>query len=64
MLASEAEQYRERARKCRSLAWGYDDEVGARLIEMADELDARAAAIETAAQPPEQVQIRSTTPQG
>lgn len=52
MLPNEADHLRERARKCRSMAWGYDDDVGQRLIELADELEARAASIdEQSAQP-------------
>jgi hypothetical protein len=41
-VARESDQLRERARRCRSLAWGHDDTVGERLIELAVELEARA----------------------
>ncbi len=45
-MASETDQLRERARNCRSMAWGYDEDVGQRLIELATELEARAARLD------------------
>lgn len=45
-MVKETDQLRERARKCRSLAWGYDDKVGESLIELAEELEARAAQLD------------------
>ena len=60
-MLSEAEELRQRARKCRSLAWGYDDAVGARLIELAEELEARATRLDQTEHEPVS---RLRTPQG
>ena len=46
MTEREVDELRERARRCRQLAVGYDDRVGATLIELADELEQRAAELE------------------
>ncbi len=60
-MLSKAEELRQRARKCRSLAWGYDDVVGTRLIELAEELEARAASLDQTEHEPVS---RLRTPQG
>lgn len=51
MAGRETEELRERARRCRELAVGYDDRVGATLIELAEELEKRAAELEAAPDP-------------
>lgn len=50
-MVTESDQLRERARRCRGLAFGYDDNVGARLIELAEELEARAAELDNRPRP-------------